>query len=149
MSRFFLQRLAQSAVAILGVVTLVFFIQHLSGDPTLLMLPDGATREDVEALRRQLGFDRPLIVQYLDYLWQLAHFDLGQSLVQRVPVIDIMASRVPYTLFLAAGALLVALGIGLPVGIVMAVRRDTRLERRSLPSSWSARACRPSGAASF
>lgn len=146
MSRFLLQRLAQSAMAVLGVVTLVFFIQHLSGDPTLLMLPDGATREDIETLRHQLGFDRPLVVQYLDYLWQLARFDLGQSLVQRVPVVDIMASRVPYTLWLAGGALIVALGIGLPVGIAMAVRRDTRLERvlaafvlvgQSMPTFWS------------
>lgn len=146
MSRFLLQRLAQSAVAILGVVTLVFFIQHLSGDPTLLMLPDGATREDIETLRRQLGFDRPLIVQYLDYLWQLARCDLGQSLVQRIPVVDIMVGRVPYTLWLASGALIVALGIGLPIGIVMAVRRDTRLERalaalvlvgQSMPTFWS------------
>lgn len=146
MSRFLLQRLAQSAMAVLGVVTLVFFIQHLSGDPTLLMLPDGATREDIETLRRQLGFDRPVVVQYLDYLWQLARFDLGQSLVQRVPVVDIMASRVPYTLWLAGGALIVALGVGLPVGIAMAVRRDTRLERvlaafvlvgQSMPTFWS------------
>ena len=146
MSHFFLQRLAQSAVAVLGVVTLVFFIQHLAGDPTLLMLPDGATRADVETLRRQLGFDRPLIVQYLDYLWHLARLDLGQSLVQRVSVVEIMASRVPYTLYLAGGALLVALGIGLPAGIAMAVYRDTRLERalatlvligQSMPTFWS------------
>jgi peptide/nickel transport system permease protein len=145
-SHFFLQRLAQSAVAVLGVVTLVFFIQHLAGDPTLLMLPDGATRADVETLRRQLGFDRPLIVQYLDYLWHLARFDLGQSLVQRVPVVEIMASRLPYTLLLAGGALLVALGIGLPTGIAMAVYRDTKLERalaalvlvgQSMPTFWS------------
>ncbi len=146
MSRFFFRRLIQSAIAILGVVTLVFFIQHLAGDPTLLMLPEGATREDVETLRRQLGFDRPLIVQYLDYLWHLLQLDLGHSLIQRVPVSEIMVSRLPYTLYLASGALLVALGIGLPVGIVMAVRRDTRLERvlaalvlvgQSMPTFWS------------
>jgi peptide/nickel transport system permease protein len=145
-SRFFLRRLLQSAVAILGVVTLVFFIQRLAGDPTLLMLPDGATRDDIETLRRQLGFDRPLAVQYLDYLWDLLRLDLGQSLIQRIPVAEIMASRVPYTLYLASGALVVALGIGVPVGIVMAVRRDTRLERflaafvligQSMPTFWS------------
>jgi peptide/nickel transport system permease protein len=145
-SRFLFRRLLQSLVAILGTITLVFFIQHLSGDPTLLMLPEGATREDIETLRRQLGFDRPLAVQYLDYLTHLARFDLGQSLVQRVPVADIIAARLPYTLYLASGALVVAVGIGLPVGILMAVRRDTRLERvlmalvligQSMPTFWS------------
>jgi peptide/nickel transport system permease protein len=144
--RFLLRRLIQSAVAILGTITLVFFIQRLAGDPTLLMLPEGATRQDIETLRSQLGFDRPLAVQYFDYLAQLARFDLGQSLVQRVPVAEIIAARLPYTLYLASGALLVAVGIGLPVGVVMAVRRDTRLERalmalvligQSMPTFWS------------
>jgi peptide/nickel transport system permease protein len=144
--RFLLRRLIQSAVAILGTITLVFFIQRLAGDPTLLMLPEGATRQDIETLRHQLGFDRPLAIQYLDYLAQLARFDLGQSLVQRVPVLDIIVARLPYTLYLAGSALLVAVGIGLPVGIVMAVRRDTKLERvlmalvlvgQSMPTFWS------------
>jgi peptide/nickel transport system permease protein len=144
--RFLLRRLIQSAVAILGTITLVFFIQRLAGDPTLLMLPEGATREDIETLRHQLGFDQPLAVQYLEYLAQLARFDLGQSLVQRVPVLEIIAARLPYTLYLAGSALLVAVGIGLPVGIVMAVRRDTKLERvlmalvlvgQSMPTFWS------------
>jgi peptide/nickel transport system permease protein len=144
--RFLLRRLIQSAVAILGTITLVFFIQRLAGDPTLLMLPEGATREDIETLRHQLGFDQPLAVQYLDYLAQLVRFDLGQSLVQRVPVVEIIAARLPYTLYLAGSALLVAVGIGLPVGIVMAVRRDTKLERvlmalvlvgQSMPTFWS------------
>jgi peptide/nickel transport system permease protein len=144
--RFLLRRLIQSAVAILGTITLVFFIQRLAGDPTLLMLPEGATREDIETLRHQLGFDQPLAVQYIDYLAQLARFDLGQSLVQRVPVLEIIAARLPYTLYLAGSALLVAVGIGLPLGIVMAVRRDTKLERalmalvlvgQSMPTFWS------------
>jgi len=144
--RFLLKRLVQSAIAILGTVTLIFFIQRLAGDPTLLMLPEGATREDIEILRHQLGFDRPLIVQYLEYIAQLAHFDLGQSLVQRVPVADIIAARLPYTLCLAAGALLVAVGVGLPAGILMAVRRGSALERalmalvlvgQSMPTFWS------------
>lgn len=146
MSRFLVRRLLQSLVAIFGTITLVFFVQHLSGDPTLLMVPEGATREDIETLRHQLGFDRPLLVQYLDYLAQLARFDLGQSLVQRVPVATIIASRLPYTLYLASGALMVAVGIGVPVGILMAVRRNTRIERilmgfvligQSMPTFWS------------
>jgi peptide/nickel transport system permease protein len=146
MTGFLLKRLLQSAVAILGTITLIFFIQRLAGDPTLLMLPEGATREDIETLRHQLGFDRPLLVQYVEYIGQLVRFDLGQSLVQRVPVAAIIAARLPYTLFLAAGALVVAVGIGLPAGILMAVRRGTPLERalmslvlvgQSMPTFWS------------
>ena len=142
MGRFLLRRLIQSAVALLGTITLVFFIQHLAGDPTLLMLPEGATREDIATLRHQLGFDRPLAIQYLDYLAQLARFDLGQSLVQRVPVSSIIAARLPYTLYLAGGALLVAVGIGLPVGIVMAVRRD-QSSSVLMALVRSGKACRP------
>jgi peptide/nickel transport system permease protein len=146
MSGFLLRRLVQSVIAVLGTITLVFFIERLAGDPTLLMLPEGATREDVVVLRHQLGFDRPVLEQYVEYVGQIARFDLGRSLIQRVPVAEIIASRLPYTLYLAGGALLVALGIGLPVGIVMAVRKNSRLERalmgfvligQSMPTFWS------------
>ncbi len=97
-------------------------------------------------LRHQLGFDRPVLEQYAEYVGQITRLDLGRSLIQRVPVAEIIGSRLPYTLYLAGGALLVALGIGLPVGIVMAVRRDSRLERalmgfvlvgQSMPTFWS------------
>jgi peptide/nickel transport system permease protein len=146
MSGFLLRRLVQSVIAVLGTITLVFFIERLAGDPTLLMLPEGATREDVVVLRHQLGFDRPVLEQYAEYVGQIARLDLGRSLIQRVPVAEIIASRLPYTLYLAGGALLVALGIGLPIGIVMAVRRNSRLERalmgfvlvgQSMPTFWS------------
>ena len=146
MSSFYFRRIIQSLVAILGVVTIVFFILHLSGDPTLLLAPQGASRADLDTLRHQLGYDRPLYVQYWEYLNRLAHFDLGDSVVQRAPVLEIIAARVPYTLALAGGAALVALGIGLPVGMLMALYRGTVLERvlmgvvlvgQSMPTFWS------------
>ncbi|PYM54317.1 MAG: ABC transporter permease, partial [Candidatus Rokuibacteriota bacterium] len=146
MARFLLSRAAQAVVSILGVSTIVFVVMHLSGDPTLLLVPEGASREDVALLRHQLGFDRPLAVQYADYLAGLARFDLGTSLVQRVSVASIVASRLPYTLLLAAGALAVALGVGLPVGVVTGVWRGTLVERllmpvvlvgQSMPTFWS------------
>src|SRR5262245_55676167 len=146
MARFLLNRAAQALVSILGVSTIIFVVMHLSGDPTLLLVPEGASREDVELLRHQLGFDRPLAVQYADYLAHLARLDLGTSLVQRVSVASIVASRLPYTLLLAGGALVVALGIGLPVGVLTAVWRDTRVETflmpivlvgQSMPTFWS------------
>jgi len=139
-------RLLQAAVTTFGVITLVFFVMRLSGDPTLLLVPEGATAEQIAALRHELGFDRPLPAQYLAYLGDLARGDLGGSLVQRAPVSLIIGSRLPYTLALAGGALLVALAAGIPAGIAMAVWRGRAVERvlavvvvagQSLPSFWS------------
>lgn len=139
-------RLLQAAIATFGVITLVFFVMHLSGDPTLLLAPEGASAEQIAQLRHLLGFDRPIWLQYLDYLWTLAHGDLGQSLVQRLPVSLILFSRLPYTLALAAGALAVALVVGIPAGIAMAVWRGGAIERvlsavvlagQSMPTFWS------------
>ena len=146
MARFLVSRALQAFVSILGVSTIIFVVMHLSGDPTLLLVPEGASREDVELLRHQLGFDRPLAVQYANYLAGLARGDLGTSLVQRVPVSSIVAARLPYTLLLAGGALVVALGIGLPVGVITGVWRGTRVEAllmpvvlvgQSMPTFWS------------
>ena len=121
-------------------------MQRLTGDPTFLLVPETATRADIEALRHTLGFDRPLFVQYLSFLQQIARFDLGQSVMQNVPVWTIIASRLPYTLQLAAGALVVACGIGIPVGVVLALYRESIAARllaglvfaaQSMPTFWS------------
>jgi peptide/nickel transport system permease protein len=146
MQGFLLRRLGQVLVTLFGVITLIFFVQRLTGDPTFLLVPETATQADIDALRRTLGLDRPLFVQYLSFLQQIAGFDLGQSVVQNVPVSTIIASRLPYTLQLAAGALTVACGIGIPVGIVLALYRQTAAARmlaglvfaaQSMPTFWS------------
>ncbi|MFI5014742.1 MAG: ABC transporter permease [Hyphomicrobiales bacterium] len=146
MARFLLKRLGQALVTVIGVATLIFFLQHLTGDPTYLLVPETATKADIEAMRHALGFDRPLIVQYLDFLSQLAHFDLGRSIVQNVAVTTIIASRLPYTLALTAGALVVACGIGIPVGVALAFFRGRAvsyalsgvvLAAQSMPTFWS------------
>ena len=123
------QRLIQAIVAIFGVLTIVFVVMHLSGDPTLLLVPQDASAEMIAELRHQLGFDRPIWVQYLDYLYGLTQLDFGISVVQRVPALDIVASRLPYTIQLAAGALVVAIGVGIPAGIIMATMRGSAIER--------------------
>jgi peptide/nickel transport system permease protein len=133
-------------VTLFGVITLIFFVQRLTGDPTFLLVPETATQADIDALRHTLGLDRPLFVQYLSFLQQIASFDLGQSVVQNVPVSTIIASRLPYTLQLAAGALTVACGLGIPVGIVLALYRQSAAARmlaglvfaaQSMPTFWS------------
>ena len=146
MRRFLLRRIGQVIGTIFGVVTLIFFLQRLTGDPTYLLVPETATQADIDAMRTALGFDRPLIVQYLAFLKQIASFDLGRSVIQNVPVWDIIASRLPYTLQLAGGALLVACGLGIPVGIILALYRDHPASRllasvvlaaQSMPTFWS------------
>lgn len=147
MSAFFLKRTFQALIAVVGVMTLIFFLQRLAGDPVLLLVPQNATQDDIEAMRASLGFDRPLLVQYLDYMRGLLTFDLGRSYVQNTDVWTLIASRLPYTLMLAGGALLVAFGIGIPLGVLMAVRRgkaDAKammgfvLAGQSMPTFWSA-----------
>jgi len=146
MLTFLLNRLFQALITAFGVLTLVFFIQRLTGDPTALLLPETATQEDFEAMRRTLGFDRPLIEQYFAFLGDMLRFDLGKSFVQNAPVSEILASRIPQTLQLAAGALFVAFAIGLPLGGVMALMRGRWLSRwimgfvlacQSMPTFWS------------
>ena len=146
MLRFLLQRGAQALIAAFGVVTLVFFIQRLTGDPTALMLPETATQADIEAMRATLGLDRPLWAQYVGFLGDMASFDLGRSFVQNASVWEIISSRSPRTLQLAAGALGVALLIGLPLGLLMALTAGRTISRwimglvlacQSMPTFWS------------
>ena len=146
MLRFLLQRGGQALIAAFGVVTLVFFIQRLTGDPTALMLPETATQADIEAMRVTLGLDRPLWAQYVGFLGDMASFDLGRSFVQNASVWEIISSRIPRTLQLAAGALGVALLIGLPLGLLMALTAGRTISRwimglvlacQSMPTFWS------------
>lgn len=146
MPAFLAYRIFQALIALWGVATLVFFLARLTGDPVLLLAPENATEADLQALRESLGFDRPLLVQYGDFLASLAQGDLGRSVVQGIPVLDIIAARLPYTLWLAGGALCVAVGLGIPAGIYMGVKRRSRPARalmglvyagQSLPTFWS------------
>jgi peptide/nickel transport system permease protein len=124
----------------------VFVILRLAGDPTLLLVPDGTSKEDIEVLRHQFGFDRPIAVQYVDFLWQLAQFDFGTSYIQKLRVSEMILARMPYTLWLAVSALLLAVGVGVPVGVIIGVYRGTLIERslmqvvltaQSMPTFWS------------
>jgi peptide/nickel transport system permease protein len=130
--RFLVVRLLQGLLVAWGVSTLVFLLLRLSGDPTLLMVPPGAPAEAVERLRHQLGFDQPLLVQYLSFLGGLLHGDVGASLTQSRPALQIVLERFPATLRLASTALVLALVVALPAGIASAVFRGSWIERFSL-----------------
>lgn len=146
MVRFLAARAAQAALSLVGVLTLVFFVLQLSGDPAVLMVPVGATPDEIEAVRRALGLNRPVLLQYSVWLGDLLRFDLGRSLTQGIPVADIILARLPYTLMLAVAALAVAIGLGVPIGVLMAMRRGELLARvlsavvltgQSMPTFWS------------
>lgn len=121
-----ISRMASAAVVILGVLCLVFFLIHLvPGDPVEVMLGESARPADREALRQSLGLDQPLTVQLGQYLSNAMQLDFGTSLHSRRPIVSILAERIPATLELAIAALLIAVVIAFPLGIIAAVRKDS------------------------
>ncbi|MEJ2406153.1 MAG: ABC transporter permease [Candidatus Thiodiazotropha sp.] len=124
MGLFLLSRLTSALFATLGVVLLVFFLIHLvPGDPVDVMLGESAQPADRTALRASLGLDQPLAQQLGGYFSGLLRWDLGRSLHKRQPVSQLLAERIPATLELASAALIVALLLALPLGILAALKR--------------------------
>jgi peptide/nickel transport system permease protein len=120
-----LRRVAGTALTVLAVLVTVFvLVRVLPGDPVEVLLGERASGADRQALRADLGLDRPLPAQLADYLGALARLDLGQSLRHHAPVTDLIAARLPATLELTATALALAVALALPLGVLMAVRRD-------------------------
>ena len=126
---FLVRRLFSALVTVVGVATLVFFLIHLiPGDPVDRILGDSARPADREALRTALGLDAPVSVQFGDFLSGLARLDLGDSIVSGRPVASLIAQHLPATLQLAAAALAIALLVAVPLGVIAARRRGTRLD---------------------
>jgi peptide/nickel transport system permease protein len=124
MTRYLLLRLGQALPTALLAASLVFALVHLiPGDPVEMMLGEGARRADVDSLRRDLGLDRPLGEQYLDYLGGLLRGDLGRSLHSQRPVAAELLARFPATLELTLASMALALLLALPHGILAALRR--------------------------
>ena len=126
MTRYIIRRLALSLVVLIGVSILVFGLIHLApGDPARLMLYDTAPEEEVQAMRKTLGLDQPLYLQYWLFLSKALRGDLGRSLYYKEPALRIILEHLPATTELTFAALLVSLVVAVPMGIVSAVRRDT------------------------
>src|SRR6185436_20961364 len=100
----------------------IFLFVRLTGDPAVLLVEPGASKADLEAIRSQLGLDRPIWVQYGSFVSSLIRGDFGQSFYYRTPVLELYLSRLPNSLILAAVAMAFSLIIGIPTGIVAAVR---------------------------
>ncbi len=123
---FIISRILSTLTVVFGVVTLIFLLIHLvPGDPVQAMLGETATPTDLEALRKALGLDQPLLTQWWNYMTNLLQGDLGTSLYSKEPIIDILIERFPATLELAAAGLLVAILIALPLGSIAALRKDS------------------------
>ena len=128
-----LRRLLLAVPVLFGVSVLVFAVLHLApGDPAAIMLGAQATKEDVERLRRDLGLDQPLVVQYLHWIGQVARGDLGRSIPLGRAVLPEVLLRFKATLLLTAGALAIAVFLGLVAGILSAVKQYSWLDRMSM-----------------
>lgn len=136
MLNFLVRRLLLTVPVLLGVATLVFTLIHLvPGDPAQSMLGEGASPQEVAELRSRLGLDRPLPVQYGAFLAGLVRGDLGVSLRYGTPVLDEIVARVPRTLQLAAVAMLVAVLVAIPLGVLAASFRGTPLDHAAMATA--------------
>lgn len=128
MQRYLISRIGQSLIVLAGVFVLVFFMIRLTGDPAATMMPREATPEQVAAFRRQMGFDRPIIVQFADFIRKAATGDFGNSTRYRLPALPIIAERLPATVWLATAALLFAVLLGIPLGLVSGARPNSLID---------------------
>jgi peptide/nickel transport system permease protein len=122
---FLTYRLVRMLVAMWSVVTIVFIVMRLSGDPVPLLLPPDASIADMERLRHEMGLDRPIWVQYGVFVGQALHGDFGRSIHYRTSALQVVWERVPATLELAAASFLCAIVIAIPAGVVSAVKRGS------------------------
>lgn len=133
MRRYVLRRIGLLVPVVLGVVTVVFLIVHLiPGDPIEIMLGEQALAVDREALRHEMGLDKPIHLQYVAFLKGLVRGDLGQSLHTKQPVLTSIARRLPATIELAAAAMAVALLLAIPLGLLAAYKKDSLVDQGSM-----------------
>jgi peptide/nickel transport system permease protein len=118
LERYFLSRLGQSILLLFGIIILVFAMVRITGDPAALMMPREATAADIEAFRERMGFNDPLIVQFWDFLKGAITGDFGSSLHFKTPAMPLVLERLPATLQLASIALLMALVVSIPLGLI-------------------------------
>jgi len=142
--------LKRFAVAILVAITvsmITFSMIYLSGDPALALAGETATEADIENIRRVYGYDRPIVVQYLDWLYRAVQGDFGQSHYLKKPVSEVIFERLPTTMLLGFCALVFALTLSIPLGVLAAIRPNSLIDRvaltiavvgQAMPSFWFA-----------
>lgn len=145
MFNYITRRVLLAFLVVIGVTLLTFISIYMAGDPAVLYVSERAGPEEVEEARRRLGLDRPLPEQYLSFLAGLARGDLGNSMANRVPALGLVLERLPATLELTFGALIVSNLIAIPIGLISAIKRGTRTDGtimvvamlgQSMPGFW-------------
>jgi peptide/nickel transport system permease protein len=145
MKRFIVKRLGYAVLSLVLLTLIIFLLVRLTGDPSVLLVEPGASKDDLAAVRVQLGLDRPIWVQYGQFMSSLVRGDLGHSFYYRTPVLELYLSRLPHSLMLAVAAMAFSLLVGIPSGIIAAVRVNQwwdsagkifALLGLSLPSFW-------------
>lgn len=129
MRRYIAKRLGMMVVLLLGLTFIVFASLYIApGDPAEIAAGANATADEVEKMRVYLGLDQPFFVQYFKYLNNLLHGNLGTSLITRQPILNELAVRLPNTLNLAVSSMIFACVIGIPLGIIAAIKKDSILD---------------------
>ena len=129
MAAFIVRRLLQTVVVLFVVSFIAFLLLHLiPGDPVVTMLGQEASQEQVDALRKELGLNRPFIVQYVNWLANVVRGDFGKSIIYRENVTDLILSRLPITFHLGLIALVLSTCVSIPAGVISAVRRGGLLD---------------------
>lgn len=136
MGRYILKRLLNLIPVLLGITLLVFILLHLiPGDPAQILAGTRATPEIVEGIREQLGLNKPLPVQYLLFLGNLLRFNLGNSIMSGASIIQEIAIRWPATFELSVAAMFIALILGIPAGVLAAVRKNSAIDNLTMSGS--------------
>ena len=125
MQRYIFIRIGQAAITLVILSLAVFLSVHLTGDPALYLLGPEATEADYEQMKKNMGLDRPLPVQYASFLGNVVQADFGMSHIRGVPARDILLQRLPATLQLAGVAFILTIIVGIPLGILSAIKRDS------------------------
>lgn len=142
-----LKRLGVAVLVALTVSVLTFSMIYLSGDPAVALAGETASQEDIENIRRVYGYDRPILVQYAEWLWNALHGDLGRSHYLKSDVASVIFERLPMTMILGACALGFALVLSIPLGVLAAIRPNSLIDRialtiavvgQAMPSFWFA-----------
>jgi ABC-type dipeptide/oligopeptide/nickel transport system permease component len=128
MKGYILKRLFHSIFVLVGISLVVFIILHLTGDPAALLMPMDATPEQVAQFRKEMGFTDPIVVQYWRFFKGTLRGDFGQSFRHSQPALDLVMERMPATIQLTAAAMVIALVVAIPVGIISAIRRNSILD---------------------
>lgn len=131
MKRYVIGRVFSGIFVILLAVSAVFFLLRLSGDPVLLFAPMDTSRQDIEAIRERMGFNDPLLVQYGRFMQDAIQLDFGDSSRERRPAMDVVVERLPATLQLGVAALAISVIIGIPLGILSAVKHGSGWDKFS------------------